>query len=159
MPSTRLLLISTMLAVAAGVTAAAAQSLCNPCVDPPLHSPELFERRPPIGPDYSVHSRARCGIAIPRTYGGSEWLVAECVDGGLVVAPATGIIARGSYFTFSRVNEGGYRLDEQGTSPGTREQAAYVELRALGWLEIAALVAAVRLNACRRGQVRSCSGP
>jgi len=159
MPNARLLLIGTMLSVAAGVSAATAQTLCNPCVDPPVRTPELFERRPRTEPNLSVHSRELCGIAIRRSYGGSEWLVAECVDGVLVVHPATGNPEAPYFFTLSRPNGGAYQLDERTTSPGTRAHAAYVELKAMSWLEVAALVAEVRLTACRNGQVRSCGRP
>jgi hypothetical protein len=161
MPYARVLLISALLANAVAVTGATAQSLCNPCVDPPVREPPApFQpRRAPIEPDTSVHSRERCGIAISRTYGGGEWLVSDCIDGVVVVAPPTGRIATGSYFMFSRPNGGAYELDEQRTSPGTGAHAAYLELRGLSPLEVAALIAAVKVNACRNGQVRSCNPP
>jgi hypothetical protein len=160
MPNARVLLIGTLLASAAVVTTAAAQSLCSPCVDPPLVDPSpMFERRPPpFGPDFAVHSRARCGVAIPRTYGGLEWRVSECPDGVIAVAPAPGRIAA-PFFTISRGNGGAYELDERTTTPGTPEHAAYVELQALSALEVAALVGAVRVNACRKGVTRSCREP
>jgi hypothetical protein len=159
MPNARVLLIGTLVATWLAVSATTAQSLCNPCVDPPLERPpQLFERRPPIGPDFAVHSRTTCGIAIPWTHGGSEWRVSECVDGVVVVAQGPGRIAW-PFFTFSRRNGGAYDLDDRTTTPGTREHAAYVELRALSSLDVAALVGTVRVNACRGGQTRSCSRP
>ena len=98
-------------------------------------------------------------MAIPRTYGGSEWLVSECVFGVLRVSAATGNVEAPYYFTFSRPDGATYQLDERTTTPSTRAHAAHLELSALSPLEIAALVAAVRVNACRVGQVRSCNPP
>jgi hypothetical protein len=86
--------------------------------------------------------------------------VSHCFDGVVVVAPPSGHIAAGSYFMFARPSGGGaYDLAEQTTSPGTPAHAAYLELRALSPLEVAALIAAVKVNACSRGQGRSCNPP
>jgi hypothetical protein len=144
----RLLLI-TMFATSAAALSAAAQSICNPCVD----GPEMFEHRRLIEREASV-PRARCGIgAIRRTYGGSEWVVSECDDGRLVVSASTGTALPYS-FTFAPHDRGHRLVEQDPRTPG--ERAAYAELRALSSLEIAALVAEVRVNACRSGAARWC---
>jgi hypothetical protein len=81
---------------------------------------------------------------LPKTYGGSAWLVYSCADGrSVVVVSAPGNAATPFYFMFHAA-PGGYSLVAEGNAPKAVTRKAYAELSALSQQEIIRLVEQTR---------------